>query len=71
MSNDTVLRIERGNADPEELAAVTALLLARAAARPISGPPGPPPTAAAAWRRPDRERAYRPPHSWKGAGAGG
>jgi hypothetical protein len=32
MSNDTVVRVERGNANPEELAAVTAILLARTAA---------------------------------------
>jgi hypothetical protein len=38
MSNDIVVRVERGNADPEELAAVTAILLARAAAtgRPVT-----------------------------------
>ncbi|MYV68349.1 acyl-CoA carboxylase subunit epsilon, partial [Streptomyces sp. SID2131] len=29
-----LLRVEKGHADPEELAAITAVLLARAAAQP-------------------------------------
>ncbi|MFD5575380.1 acyl-CoA carboxylase subunit epsilon, partial [Streptomyces cadmiisoli] len=31
-ATDTLLRVEKGNAAPEELAAITAILLARAAA---------------------------------------
>ncbi|MDV9189899.1 acyl-CoA carboxylase subunit epsilon, partial [Streptomyces sp. SR27] len=30
-----LLRVEKGHADPEELAAITAVLLARAAAQPV------------------------------------
>ncbi|MYV55106.1 acyl-CoA carboxylase subunit epsilon, partial [Streptomyces sp. SID3212] len=32
-TNDSLLRVEKGQADPEELAAITAVLMARAAAR--------------------------------------
>ncbi|TGZ07356.1 acyl-CoA carboxylase subunit epsilon, partial [Streptomyces rhizosphaericola] len=35
-SAESVLRVEKGHADPEELAAVTAVLLARAAAQPAA-----------------------------------
>ncbi|MGW3556769.1 acyl-CoA carboxylase subunit epsilon [Streptomyces sp. NPDC000963] len=59
-----LLRVEKGHADPEELAAITAVLLARAAAQP------PPHTAhpgrtAAGWRRLEREHGFRAPHSWR------
>ena len=63
MSNDTVVRVERGTADPEELAAITAILLARAAATPATGLAAPRTTAA--WRRLERQTGYRPPHSWQ------
>ncbi|MDV9200200.1 acyl-CoA carboxylase subunit epsilon, partial [Streptomyces sp. Wh19] len=33
---ESVLRVEKGLADPEELAAITAVLLARAAAQPAA-----------------------------------
>ncbi|MZE71965.1 acyl-CoA carboxylase epsilon subunit, partial [Streptomyces sp. SID5789] len=33
------IRVEKGHAEPEEVAAITALLLARAAARPAEIPP--------------------------------
>ncbi|MEV8204627.1 acyl-CoA carboxylase subunit epsilon, partial [Streptomyces sp. NPDC079189] len=35
---ESVLRVEKGLADPEELAAITAVLLARAAATPAAAP---------------------------------
>jgi hypothetical protein len=35
------IRVEKGHAEPEEVAAITAILLARAAAAP-GGSPGPP-----------------------------
>ncbi|MEV7676002.1 MULTISPECIES: acyl-CoA carboxylase subunit epsilon [unclassified Streptomyces] len=59
-----LLRVEKGHADPEELAAITAVLLARAAAQPA------PDTAhrgrtAAGWRRLEREHGFRAPHSWR------
>ncbi|WP_371618066.1 acyl-CoA carboxylase subunit epsilon [Streptomyces sp. NBC_00454] len=65
MSTDTLLRVEKGNAEPEELAAITAILLARAAATPEDT------TAAtgrsqAGWRRLERTPGFRAPHSWQG-----
>ncbi|MFE6836829.1 acyl-CoA carboxylase epsilon subunit [Streptomyces sp. NPDC057705] len=60
---NTLLRIEKGDAAPEELAAITAILLARAAAiaepRPAARP-------RAAWRRLERTPGFRAPHSWQG-----
>ncbi|MFG2329206.1 acyl-CoA carboxylase subunit epsilon [Streptomyces sp. NPDC048604] len=60
---DNLLRVEKGQADPEELAAITAVLLARAAAQPSE-------TAhrgrsTAGWRRLERENGFRAPHSWR------
>ncbi|MEU4496643.1 acyl-CoA carboxylase subunit epsilon [Streptomyces sp. NBC_00210] len=61
----SVLRVEKGHADPEELAAITAVLLARAASQPD-------PSAAhrgrstAGWRRLERQRGFRTAHSWQG-----
>ncbi|KAK1182402.1 acyl-CoA carboxylase subunit epsilon [Streptomyces sp. NBS 14/10] len=63
----TLVRVEKGHADAEELAAVTAVLLARAAAnaghRRPSGRTG---RSAAGWRRLERQRGFRAPHSWQG-----
>ncbi|MEV8454371.1 acyl-CoA carboxylase subunit epsilon [Streptomyces sp. NPDC052095] len=62
---ESVLRVEKGLAEPEELAAITAVLLARAAARPAE------PAAAhrgrntAVWRRLERTPGFRAPHSWQ------
>ncbi|MET9724767.1 acyl-CoA carboxylase subunit epsilon [Streptomyces zaomyceticus] len=61
-----LLRVEKGLADPEELAAITAVLLARAASRsdedPATGHAG---RTAAGWRRLEREHGFRAPHSWR------
>ncbi|MFI5966004.1 acyl-CoA carboxylase subunit epsilon [Streptomyces asoensis] len=57
------IRVEKGHAEPEEVAAITAVLLARAAAQPS-------PTETrhrrpkAGWRRLEREGGFRAPHSW-------
>ncbi|GAA0928643.1 acyl-CoA carboxylase epsilon subunit [Streptomyces thermoalcalitolerans] len=64
--NTIDIRVEKGHAEPEEVAAITALLLARAAA----GPAG---TSRhthrgrvrAGWRRLERESGFRAPHSWR------
>ncbi|MCX5203993.1 acyl-CoA carboxylase subunit epsilon [Streptomyces sp. NBC_00237] len=60
-----LLRVEKGEAAPEELAAITAILLARAAARPaeVSAAHG---RTAAGWRRLERTPGFRAPHSWQG-----
>ncbi|WP_455356744.1 acyl-CoA carboxylase subunit epsilon [Streptomyces sp. SYSU K217416] len=63
---DTLLRVEKGHADPEELAAITAVLLARAAATsgPATGKAHRRSTAG--WRRLERTPGFRAPHSWQG-----
>ncbi|GGV82804.1 MULTISPECIES: acyl-CoA carboxylase subunit epsilon [Streptomyces] len=57
------IRVEKGHAEPEEVAAITAVLLARAAARPA--PTAHRAHARAGWRRLERERGFRAPHSWR------
>ncbi|MFG2297324.1 acyl-CoA carboxylase subunit epsilon [Streptomyces sp. NPDC048603] len=64
MSTDTMLRVEKGHAEPEELAAITAILLARAAATPSAVPA--PRRSTAGWRRLERTPGFRAPHSWQG-----
>ncbi|MFE9441312.1 acyl-CoA carboxylase subunit epsilon [Streptomyces sp. NPDC006602] len=61
--NTADIRVEKGHAEPEEVAAITAILLARAAAAPAAAPThrGRP---KAAWRRLEREPGFRAPHSW-------
>ncbi|MCB5909989.1 acyl-CoA carboxylase subunit epsilon [Streptomyces pinistramenti] len=61
-----LLRVERGSPNEEELAAVTVVLMARAAAvrdtapdgSPVPGVPG------ARWRRPERAPAFADPRAW-------
>ncbi|MEO3749781.1 acyl-CoA carboxylase subunit epsilon [Streptomyces sp. B6B3] len=60
-----LVRVEKGQASAEELAAITALLMARAArgggpAAPADG------RSPAAWRRLERRPTYQAPHSWQG-----
>ncbi|MEV1044728.1 acyl-CoA carboxylase subunit epsilon [Streptomyces sp. NPDC049916] len=63
-SPESVLRVEKGHADPEELAAITAVLMARAAAQPAAAPARGRDTAG--WRRLERTPGFRAPHSWQG-----
>ncbi|MEU0075640.1 acyl-CoA carboxylase subunit epsilon [Streptomyces sp. NPDC006332] len=58
------IRVEKGHAEPEEVAAITAILLARAAAQPSEAPAhrG---RRKAGWRRLEREPGFRAPHSWR------
>ncbi|GHB20699.1 hypothetical protein GCM10010377_08350 [Streptomyces viridiviolaceus] len=66
LRNEAFLRVEKGHAEPEELAAVTAVLLARAAARPESPSPGGSRVRTASrWHRPERHPGFRAPHSWQ------
>ncbi|MXM68586.1 acyl-CoA carboxylase subunit epsilon [Streptomyces sp. HUCO-GS316] len=55
-----VLRVEKGHAEPEEVAAITAVLLACAATRAAAGPDERPHKAG--WR----SRVFQAPHSWRG-----
>ena len=60
----SVLRVEKGQAGPEELAAITAVLLARATAQPeVTAHRG---RSTAGWRRLERTPGFRAPHSWQG-----
>ncbi|MFJ6083320.1 acyl-CoA carboxylase subunit epsilon [Streptomyces sp. NPDC092369] len=58
------IRVEKGHAEPEEVAAITAVLLARAAAQPSTDPADSTPKPKAGWRRLEREGGFRAPHSW-------
>lgn len=62
--SSSLLRVEKGHADPEELAAITAVLLARAAAQPTA--PSRRGRSAAGWRRLERQSGFRTAHSWQG-----
>jgi hypothetical protein len=61
----SLLRVEKGQADPEELAAITAVLMARAAAQSDTAPARRGRTTAG-WRRLERQRGFQPSHSWRG-----
>ncbi|MEV3858286.1 acyl-CoA carboxylase subunit epsilon [Streptomyces sp. NPDC050095] len=58
------IRVEKGHAEPEEVAAITAILLARASATP-EAPAHHGRKTRAAWRRLEREPGFRAPHSWR------
>ena len=59
-----VVRVERGLADADEVAAVTVVLLSRLAGMRQAADESPDVTARARW---DHERIvpYRPPYSWR------
>jgi hypothetical protein len=61
-----VVRVEKGRASEEELAAVTALLLARVAAHRARPAASRPRRSTAPWRRLERISGFRAPHSWQG-----
>jgi hypothetical protein len=53
-----MIRVERGWLTDEELAALVAALLVR-----VSAPSAPP--VGVGWERPERDRVYRSPTSWR------
>ncbi|MFF4541174.1 acyl-CoA carboxylase subunit epsilon [Streptomyces aureus] len=59
------IRVEKGHAEPEEVAAITAILLARAASAPTDAAPSHRAHRRAGWRRLEREPGFRAPHSWR------
>lgn len=63
---ETLMKVEKGHAEPEELAAITAILLARAKAEgsATTGLAGPS-RSTAGWRRLERQSGFNPPHSWR------
>ena len=58
------IRVEKGHAEPEEVAAIAAILMARAAA-PQTAAPAHRGRPRAGWRRREREPGYRAPHRWR------
>lgn len=60
-----LVRVEKGQASPEELAAVTALLVARAAQREPGHTAPRTRHTRAGWRRLERTPGFRAPHSWQ------
>jgi hypothetical protein len=65
-----VIQVVKGQAGPAEIAALTSVLLARAAALAAAGPglqeqqrP------VAGWRRPERGRPHSDPRGWRAAGS--
>ncbi|MDJ0460847.1 acyl-CoA carboxylase subunit epsilon [Streptomyces sp. H27-C3] len=65
-AQSSLLRVEKGQAAPEELAAITAILLARAASHSEAAPAAHGGRSTAGWRRLERTPGFRAPHSWQG-----
>ncbi|WP_338783625.1 acyl-CoA carboxylase epsilon subunit [Streptomyces sp. DG1A-41] len=63
MSAERSLRVVQGSATPEEIAAVTAVLLA--ALSRAGADPGPPDRSRVRWRRPERQALFNPSRSWR------
>jgi hypothetical protein len=62
----TLVRVEKGHAEPEELAAITAVLLARAKTEDASAAGClQQPRSTAGWRRLERQTGFNAPHSWR------
>ncbi|MFG3017363.1 acyl-CoA carboxylase subunit epsilon [Streptomyces sp. NPDC048254] len=64
-----VIKVVRGAASPAELAALTTVLLARAAALAAADPCPLESRPVAGWRRPERLAAHRDPRGWRLAGS--
>ncbi|MFF4601294.1 acyl-CoA carboxylase epsilon subunit [Streptomyces sp. NPDC001339] len=64
---NTSIRVEKGQASEEELAALTAVLLARAAHGPATATSAHPRTTAARWRRLERQTGFHGATSWQTA----
>lgn len=59
------LRVERGQASPEELAALVAVLCARGAAVGAEAPDAAEPAPTARWRRSERVYLFHAPRVWR------
>ncbi|MEV7394853.1 MULTISPECIES: acyl-CoA carboxylase subunit epsilon [unclassified Streptomyces] len=64
-----VIKVVKGEASPAELAALTTVLLARAAALAAADPSPLAPRPVAGWHRPERLAIHRDPRGWHIAGA--
>ncbi|MER6631583.1 acyl-CoA carboxylase epsilon subunit [Streptomyces sp. NPDC000987] len=60
-----VIRVVKGQAGPADIAALTAVLLARAAALAAAGPGLQDQRPTAAWRRPERIPHHHDPRGWR------
>ncbi len=58
-----MVRVVRGRAAPEEIAAVTAVLLAALSRE--ADDPGTPNRSRVRWRRPERQALFSPSRSWR------
>lgn len=66
-SVELFVQVEKGHPDPEELAAVVAVLRARAAADVQRSSDAARTRTVATWRRPRRRNeSFESPHSWRG-----
>ncbi|MEU6226851.1 acyl-CoA carboxylase epsilon subunit [Streptomyces sp. NPDC047042] len=63
MSDRRAVLVVRGRAAPEEIAAVTAVLLA--ALSRAADDHGPPNRSRVRWRRPERQALFSPSRSWR------
>lgn len=63
-ADEQILRVERGHAESDELAAITAVLLVRAAGQAARAPADEL-RSKARWHRLERRRAFCAPHSWQ------
>ncbi|ULR51536.1 acyl-CoA carboxylase subunit epsilon [Streptomyces deccanensis] len=63
----SVLRVEKGSPSPEELAAITAVLLARTTTTtgPYDTSRRPRPRPRATWTRPERTPGFQGPRTWR------
>ncbi|MFJ1974918.1 acyl-CoA carboxylase subunit epsilon [Streptomyces sp. NPDC087903] len=66
-----VIRVVKGQATAADIAALTTVLLARAAALAAGGPCLQDRTPTAGWRRPERNPAHRDPRAWSASGSRG
>ncbi|TDT97662.1 acyl-CoA carboxylase epsilon subunit-like protein [Streptomyces sp. 846.5] len=64
MNEDSAVRVVKGSLTAEELAALTAVLVARAAVASRAPARSIP---IVRWRRLERSPSYSPPHSWHSA----
>ncbi|MFH8570252.1 acyl-CoA carboxylase subunit epsilon [Streptomyces sp. NPDC017993] len=65
MQDTSLLRVEKGSPSPEELAAITAVLLVRSAAGAEPDDDSRRERAVATWRRPERAPGFHGPRTWR------
>ncbi|KAB1143996.1 acyl-CoA carboxylase subunit epsilon [Streptomyces luteolifulvus] len=66
---ELVIRVVKGRATAADIAALTSVLLARAAVLAAGGPCPQDRTPTAGWRRPERAATHRDPRGWRVSGS--